>query len=99
MAVATGVDERLHRTSVEVAALLDESAAGLARRVLPSLTALPSTVPLVVLADHGFRENPTWGRGPDGRYRHGGLSLEESVIPVSVLEPAPGGSSEPDRGS
>ena len=85
VAVATGVDERLHRTSVELAGLLEESAAALARRVVPSLSALPRQVPLVVLADHGFRENPAWGQGPDGRYVHGGTSLEECVVPVVVF--------------
>jgi hypothetical protein len=89
VAVATSVDERLHRTPVELAALLDEATAGLERRVLPSLTALPDEVPLVVLADHGFRENPAWGRGPEGRYVHGGLSLEESVVPVGVFGAVP----------
>jgi hypothetical protein len=87
IAVATGVDERLHRTSVEPAALLDEAATALGRRVLPSLAALPRSVPLVVLADHGFRENPHWGRGPEGRYSHGGCSLEECVVPVVTFGP------------
>lgn len=88
VAVATGVDERLHRTSADVAALLDEACAGLRHRVLPSLASVPERVPIVVLADHGFRENPTWGRGPEGRYTHGGTSLEECVVPVLVLGPA-----------
>ncbi|MGH9073562.1 MAG: hypothetical protein ACRDZQ_05520, partial [Acidimicrobiales bacterium] len=93
VAVAVGVDERLHRTSVELAALLDEATAALDRRVVPSLAALPAGVPLVVLADHGFRENPHWGHGPEGRYVHGGTSLEECVVPVAVFHPAngPGG--------
>jgi hypothetical protein len=85
VAVATGVDERLHRTSVELAGLLEESAAALARRVVPSLSALDRNVPLVVMADHGFRENPAWGQGPEGRYVHGGTSLEECVVPVVVF--------------
>lgn len=85
LVVAGGVDERLHHTPVELAGLLEESLAALARRVIPSLQALPPGVPLVVLADHGFRENPAWGRGREGRYTHGGLSLEESVVPVAVL--------------
>ncbi len=88
VAVAAGVDERLHHTSVELAALLDEAVAALRRRVIPSLSALPDGVPLVVLADHGFRENPHWGRGPEGRYVHGGTSLEECVIPVMTFAPA-----------
>ena len=88
VAVATGIDERLHRTSVELAALLDDALATLQRRVLPSLASLPDQVPLVVLADHGFRENPTWGQGPEGRYVHGGTSLEECVVPVLVAAPA-----------
>jgi hypothetical protein len=87
VAVATGVDELLHRSSVELAGLLDEAVAGLRRRVVPTLAALPPDVPLVVLADHGFRERASWGRGPDGRYAHGGLSLEESVVPVAVFAP------------
>jgi hypothetical protein len=87
VAVATGIDERLHRTSVEVAALLDEAVTALGRRVIPSLSALPPEVPLIVLADHGFRENPSWGRGPDGRYVHGGTSPEEGIIPVAVFAP------------
>jgi len=57
--------------------------------VLPSLTALPDAVPLVVLADHGFRENPAWGHGPEGRYTHGGLSLAESVIPIGIFGATP----------
>ncbi|MGH9247734.1 MAG: DUF6079 family protein [Acidimicrobiales bacterium] len=85
VAVATAVDEKIHRSSVELDGLLAEAASGLQRRVLPTLAALPPAVPLVVLADHGFRENPSWGRGPGGRYTHGGLSLEESVIPVAVF--------------
>jgi hypothetical protein len=89
VAVATGVDERLHRTSVELAALLDDAVTGLERRVLPSLTALPDATPLVVLADHGFRENPAWGHGPEGRYTHGGLSLAESVVPIGVFGATP----------
>jgi len=83
--VASGVDERLHHTPVELAALLEESVTALARRVVPSLQVLPARVPLVVLADHGFRENPGWGRGREGRYTHGGASLEESVVPVATL--------------
>ena len=89
VAVATGVDERLHRTSVEPAALLDEATVALGRRVVPSLAAIPASVPLVLLADHGFRENPSWGKGPEGRYVHGGTSLEEGVIPVVVFESQP----------
>jgi hypothetical protein len=87
VAVATGVDERLHHSTVELAALLDESVASLCRRVVPALGALPDRVPLVLLADHGFRENPSWGHGPEGRYVHGGTSLEECVTPVVVFEP------------
>jgi hypothetical protein len=85
--VATGVDERLHRTSVELAGLLDEAATALRRRVIPSLAAVPVTVPLIVIADHGFRENAAWGHGPEGRYVHGGVSLEECVVPVVVFAP------------
>jgi Family of unknown function (DUF6079) len=85
VAVATGVDELLHRTPVELTALLDEAVAALERRVLPTLEALPDEAPLVVLADHGFRENRWWGRGSEARYAHGGLSLEESVVPVATL--------------
>jgi hypothetical protein len=87
VAAATGVDERLHRTSVEVAALLDEAVTALSRRIIPSLSALPADVPLIVLADHGFRENPSWGHGPEGRYVHGGTSPEECIIPVAVFSP------------
>jgi hypothetical protein len=90
VAVATAVDDRLHRTSADLAALLDEAVAGLRHRVLPSLSVIPGHVPVVVLADHGFRENPTWGHGPDGRYVHGGTSLEECVVPVMVLGPSSG---------
>ena len=85
VAVATGVDERLHRSPVDLASMLSESATALERRVLPTLRALPDSVPLVVLADHGFRENRSWGRGAVDRYAHGGLSLAESVVPVAVL--------------
>jgi len=85
VAVATGVDEALHRSSADVASLVEETIAGLERRVVPTLHALPDSVPLVVLADHGFCENRSWGRGPGSRYRHGGLSLEESVIPVATF--------------
>src|SRR5439155_24641418 len=46
VAVATGVDERLHRTSIEPAALVDETRAALERRVVPSLAVLPPDVPL-----------------------------------------------------
>ncbi len=87
VAVATGVDEMLHRSSVELAGLLDEAAAGLKRRVLPTLAAVPASVPLVVLADHGFRESPRWGRGSRARWAHGGTSLEECVVPVAVFAP------------
>jgi hypothetical protein len=85
VAVATSVDEALHRSSADVATVVDGAVAGLARRVVPTLDALPGDVPLVVLADHGFRENRSWGRGPGSRYGHGGLSLEESVIPVATF--------------
>ncbi len=87
IAVATGVDERLHHSPVDVAALLAESVTALERRVLPALRTLPAEVPLVVLADHGFRENRSWGRGAIDRYAHGGPSLPESVVPVAVLAP------------
>lgn len=77
----------LHRSSTDLASLVEEAVAGLERRVVPTwcrpLPALPADVPLVVPADHGFRQNRLWGRGPGGRYAHGGLSLEESVIPVA----------------
>ncbi len=91
VAVAAGVDEKLHRSSIELAGLLDEAAAALERRLLPTLAALPAEVPLVVLADHGFRENASWGHGPGSRYAHGGVSLEECVVPVTVLAPAEAG--------
>ncbi len=94
VAVAAGADERLHHTSVELAALLDEATTSLQRRVIPSLTALPHSIPLVLLADHGFRENPHWGRGPEGRYVHGGTTLEECVVPVVVFAPP---TQRPDR--
>ena len=84
---ATSVDEMLHRSSVELAGLLDEAVAGLQRRVLPTLAALPAAVPLVVLADHGFRESASWGRGSRARWTHGGLSLEECVVPVAIFGP------------
>jgi hypothetical protein len=90
VAVATGVDEALHRSSADLASLVDDAVAGLERRVLPTLDALPAGVPLVVLADHGFRENRSWGRGPGTRYGHGGLSLEESVVPVATFGVAGG---------
>ncbi len=85
VAVATGVDEALHRSSSDLASLIDEAVTGLDRRVIPTLQELPEGVPLVVLADHGFRENRSWGRGSTARYGHGGLSLEESVIPVAIF--------------
>jgi hypothetical protein len=85
VAVATGVDERLHHSPVDLGALLAESVTALERRVLPALRALPDSVPLIVISDHGFRENRSWGRGSVDRYAHGGLSLAESVVPVAVL--------------
>ena len=88
VAVATGVDEALHRSTTGLSELLDAAVGLLHRRVLPTLSALPATVPLVVTADHGFRENPSWGRGPGSRYAHGGRSLEECVVPVAVFGPA-----------
>jgi len=33
----------------------------LERRVVPTLAALPADVPLVLLADHGFRDNASGG--------------------------------------
>ncbi|MGH9105425.1 MAG: hypothetical protein ACRDZX_06225 [Acidimicrobiales bacterium] len=84
VAVASALDERLHHSSVELAVVLDDASRTVARRVLASLVTLPSTVPAVLMADHGFRENPAWGKGPDGRYVHGGTSLQECVVPVVV---------------
>ena len=98
MAVATGIDEALHRSSADVASLVDEAVAGLERRIVPTLHALPENVPLVVLADHGFRESRSWGRGPGSRYGHGGLSLEESVIPVATFGSADPGDLERPAG-
>ena len=84
VAVASVLDERLHHSSVELAVLLDDATRTIGQRVLASLVALPSSVPVVLMADHGFRENPSWGKGPEGRYVHGGTSLQEGVIPVVV---------------
>jgi hypothetical protein len=84
VAVASALDERLHHSSVELAVLLDDATRTIAQRVLASLVTLPSSVPVVLMADHGFRENPSWGRGPEGRYVHGGTSLQECVVPVVV---------------
>ncbi|MEW6477042.1 MAG: DUF6079 family protein [Actinomycetota bacterium] len=85
--VATAVDEALHRSTAELCELLDAAAGSLQRRVIPTLAALPGSVPLVVTADHGFRENPSWGRGAAGRYAHGGCSLEECIVPVATFGP------------
>ena len=52
------------------------------------LHALPLDVALVVLAGYGFRESCSWPRGPGGRYTHGGLSLEENVVPVGTSDAA-----------
>jgi hypothetical protein len=84
VAVASVLDERLHHSSVELAVLLDDATRTIEQRVLASLVALPSSVPVVLMADHGFRENPSWGKGPEGRYVHGGTSLQECVVPVVV---------------
>jgi hypothetical protein len=84
VAIASSLDERLHHSSVELATLLDDATRTISQRVFASLSALPASVPVVLLADHGFRENPHWGKGPEGRYVHGGTSLEECVIPVVV---------------
>jgi hypothetical protein len=84
VAVASALDERLHHSSVELATLLDDAARTVSRRLLASLVALPAGAPVVLMADHGFRENPSWGKGPEGRYLHGGTSLEECVVPVVV---------------
>ncbi len=84
VAVASVLDERLHHSSVELAVLLDDATRTIGQRVLASLVALPSSVPVVLMADHGFRENPSWGKGPEGRYVHGGTSLQECVVPVVV---------------
>ena len=84
VAVASALDERLHHSSVELAVLLDDASRTIEQRVLASLVALPSSVPVVLMADHGFRENPSWGKGPEGRYVHGGTSLQECVVPVVV---------------
>ena len=72
VAVATGVDEALHRSSADVASLVEEAVAGLERRVVPTLHALLADVPLVVLAHHGSRENRSWGRGSASPYVDGG---------------------------
>jgi hypothetical protein len=85
---ATGVDHLLHHAPVDVESLLTEAATALERHVLPHLHALPAAVPLVVLADHGFRENRSWGRGSPDRYAHGGPSLVESVEPAGDAAPA-----------
>ena len=61
VAVASILDERLHHSSVELAVLLDDATRTIGQRVLASLVALPSSVPVVLMADHGFRENPSWG--------------------------------------
>jgi hypothetical protein len=84
VAVASALDERLHHSSLELAVLLDDAVRSISQRVFASLAALPASVPVVVLADHGFRENPSWGKGPEGRYLHGGTSLEECIVPVIV---------------
>jgi hypothetical protein len=84
VAVASSLDERLHHSCVELAVLLDDAARSIAQRLIASLAALPPSVPVVLMADHGFKENPAWGKGPEGRYTHGGTSLEECVVPVVV---------------
>ena len=87
VAVAGALDERLHHSSVELAVLLGDAARTISQRVLASLVALPPGVPVVLMADHGFRENQSWGKGPEGRYVHGGTSLAECVVPVVVAPP------------
>jgi hypothetical protein len=82
--VASCLDERLHHSSVELATLLDDAARAISKRLLASLVVLPPEVPVALLADHGFRENRFWGKGPEGRYIHGGTSLEDCVVPVVV---------------
>ena len=84
VAVASALDERLHHSSLELAVLLDDAVRSISQRIFASLSVLPLSVPVVLLADHGFRENPAWGKGPEGRYVHGGTSLEECVVPVIV---------------
>ena len=84
VAVAAALDERLHHSSVELAVLLDDASRAISRRALASLATLPPSAPIVLMADHGFRENPSWGKGPEGRYVHGGMSLEECVVPIIV---------------
>lgn len=84
VAVASALDERLHHSSLELAVLVDDAVRSISQRVFASLSALAASVPVVLLADHGFRENPSWGKGPEGRYVHGGTSLEECVVPVIV---------------
>lgn len=50
----------------------------------PELRRVPRGTRVILVGDHGFRENRTWPRAKE-RYAHGGPSLAERAVPFVVF--------------
>jgi hypothetical protein len=75
------VDTLLHTATDPLPTLLDLFRTRLDSLVVPVLSAVPPDRPVIVLADHGFR------RTESGQYTHGGSTLQELLVPLSLWLP------------
>jgi len=95
------IDRKIHATSDPHHVVLDEVALGVQRWLIPWLAAMPARSLVVIVSDHGYRENSSPARdngaqvehrlagglgGPSRpRYAHGGNSMAEVIVPWSAL--------------
>jgi hypothetical protein len=87
-ALLTALDDRLHHSRQDLATLYDEAAPALAAGLRPLVEASPPGSVIVLAADHGFVESPAYReRDPhaEARYRHGGATPWEVIVPLVAL--------------
>jgi hypothetical protein len=87
-ALVTGLDERLHHSRHDLLTLYDEAAPALAAALRPLVEGSPPGSLIVLAADHGFVESPSFReRDPhaEPRYRHGGATPWEVIVPLVAL--------------
>lgn len=83
------IDNKIHSTKDSLEIMAQEVLLQSKLLLQPYLESLPRNSVIVLFADHGFRTNPNWepsAKYDQPRYIHGGVSPEEVIVPLAILQ-------------
>jgi hypothetical protein len=83
------IDTKVHGSRESLYFLYEEILGQFEAQLVATLRAFRKNTVVVLISDHGFRENPNYDRKDkfrDHRYLHGGKSVFEAVVPVVFFQ-------------